>query len=59
MQQIAKMFGYEISEVVAEEIIGIFNTFLGILIALGVMVDPTTEGTKDSEQALTYDKLGK
>lgn len=28
---------------------------LNILVAIGVVVDPTTSGVKDSEQAMTYE----
>ena len=30
------------------------NTFVGILVILGIVTDPTTKGIADSEQALTY-----
>ena len=30
------------------------NTFVGILVILGIVTDPTTKGIGDSEQALTY-----
>ena len=32
------------------------NTFLTLLVLLGVINDPTTEGLKDSNKVLTYDK---
>ena len=40
------------------------NTFVGILVILGIVTDPTTKGITDSERALTYikpldDKEGK
>ncbi len=34
----------------------VVNTVLTLLVLLGVVNDPTTEGLKDSEKALTYDK---
>lgn len=34
----------------------VVNTFLTLLVLLGVVNDPTTAGIKDSETALTYDK---
>ena len=34
----------------------IVNTFLTLLVLLGVINDPTTEGLKDSNKVLTYDK---
>ncbi|ATI19907.1 holin [Streptococcus phage CHPC1042] len=30
------------------------NTFVGILVILGIVTDPTTKGIADSERALTY-----
>lgn len=30
------------------------NTFVGILVILGIVTDPTTKGIGDSERALTY-----
>lgn len=40
------------------------NTFIAILVILGIVTDPTTKGIGDSEQALSYtqpqdDKKGK
>lgn len=40
------------------------NTFVGILVILGIVTDPTTKGIADSERALRYtqpqdDKKGK
>ena len=32
------------------------NTFVGILVILGIVTDPTTKGIGDSERALTYIK---
>lgn len=32
------------------------NTFVGILVILGIVTDPTTKGIADSERALTYIK---
>lgn len=30
------------------------NTFVGILVILGIVTDPTTKGIADSERALSY-----
>lgn len=32
------------------------NTFVAILVILGIVTDPTTKGIADSERALNYDK---
>lgn len=39
-----------------DNIEGVVNTVLTLLVLLGVVNDPTTAGLKDSETALTYDK---
>lgn len=37
-----------------DEVINGFGLVLNFIFALGIIVDPTTEGVGDSEQALTY-----
>ena len=32
------------------------NTFVGILVILGIVTDPTTKGIADSERALNYEQ---
>ncbi|KOY82804.1 phage holin [Lysinibacillus macroides] len=53
-QQVAAIFGYELTNAMGDQISSIFNTILSILVLLGVVVDPTTKGTSDSERALMY-----
>ena len=55
-QQVAAAFGYGITEAFSEQATGIFNTVLSILVLLGVVSDPVTEGLSDSKQALGYDE---
>ena len=38
------------------EVIQIVSVILNLLAALGILVDPTTEGTSDSPRALTYSR---
>ena len=33
----------------------LISAVINILVAVGVVIDPTTAGTSDSEQAMTYD----
>ena len=47
-----QQFGLEIPHNIQEGV----NTFVVILVILGIVTDPTTAGFKDSEKALTYDK---
>lgn len=56
VQQVSTAFGYDLPSAVGEQATAIFNTVLAILVLVGVVVDPTTNGTNDSVQALKYDK---
>lgn len=53
--QVASLFGYDIT-IYSEQIQESLETLLLILMALGVVIDPTTDGIKDSKLALTYEK---
>ncbi|WP_286927370.1 MULTISPECIES: phage holin [Lysinibacillus] len=55
VQQIGALFGYD-TTIYNERVTELFNTVLAFLVLVGVVVDPTTEGTNDSSQALKYDK---
>ncbi len=45
-----QQFGLHIPSNIQEGV----NTFVGILMILGIVTDPTTKGIADSERALTY-----
>lgn len=51
--QVAGIFGYDIT-VVSEQLTDVASTILMILLGIGIIVDPTTKGIGDSEQALEY-----
>ena len=53
--QILGFFGI-IPPVSEDNIVSAFTFVLNILGMLGVVVDPTTPGTKDSDRAMTYYK---
>ena len=55
-QQVGVMFGYDLTSGMSEQLTNILNTVLSILVLMGVVVDPTTSGTSDSERALMYRK---
>ncbi len=55
VQQIGALVGYD-TTIYNEQVTELFNTVLAFLVLIGVVVDPTTEGTSDSEQALKYEK---
>ena len=50
----------EIVPAVSEEwVMGIISTGLTLLTALGVLIDPTTQGVQDSDRAMLYVEPGK
>ena len=53
--QIAGIFNVDIT-VYNDQVTAISETVLSILALLGIIIDPTTVGTSDSERALTYQK---
>lgn len=57
-QQVATLFGVD-TTIYNEQATNLFNTVLAILVLLGVVSDPTTEGLSDSNRALKYQKPNK
>ena len=55
VKQISEIFGFDISEQL-EQLSGIIGGVLTILVSLGIIVDGTTKGIKDSGIAQTYSK---
>lgn len=55
VQQISHILGYDITGI-STEITSIFNTVLGLLVLLGVVLDPTVQGLGDSELSLSKDE---
>ncbi|MFI2130380.1 MULTISPECIES: phage holin [Lysinibacillus] len=53
--QTAGIFNVDIT-IYNAQITAISETVLSILGLLGIIIDPTTKGTSDSEQAMNYDK---
>ena len=47
---LAQQLGFKLPDNIAD----VVNTFLTLLVLLGVINDPTTEGISDSPKALTY-----
>ena len=55
VQAIAAVFGFTIDlGDFGDKLLTVVNALFAVLAILGVMVDPTTPGTGDSERALTY-----
>nr|WP_326847607.1 phage holin [Bacillus vallismortis] len=53
-QAIASAFGYDLT-VFGDELTEKFNALLTFLSGMGIIVNPTTSGVSDSEQAMDYD----
>lgn len=55
IQAVAKVFGFELDfGELGNNLTAVVNTVFALLAVLGVVVDPTTKGTSDSEQAMSY-----
>lgn len=55
IQAIANVFGYTLDlGDLGNKLIDVVNAAFFVLVILGVVADPTTDGITDSEQALTY-----
>ena len=50
-QVVAAVFGE-----MGNRLIDVVNALFAVLVILGVVTDPTTEGVADSAQAMTYDE---
>ena len=57
VQVAAAVFGYTLDlGDLGNRLLAVVNAVFAVLVILGVVNDPTTEGTGDSVQALTYDE---
>lgn len=55
IQVIAAVFGFTLDlGDLGNRLLDVVNAAFSVLVILGVVNDPTTEGVSDSEQALTY-----
>ena len=55
VQAVAAVFGFALDlSVLGDKLLVVVNTLFTVLVILGVVVDPTTKGIKDSDNALTY-----
>ena len=53
---VAAVFGYELNfTALGEKLAAVVEAVFAVLAILGIVVDPTTEGVKDSRLAMTYD----
>lgn len=57
LQIVAAWFGVELAaDLIGDEVTKFINSVFALLVILGIVVDPTTEGTDDSRQALKYER---
>lgn len=55
MQTVAAVFGYSLDfGDLGDKLLAVVNAVFALLVILGVVVDPTTQGVGDSAQAKTY-----
>lgn len=56
-QVVSAVFGYQLDlGEIGNRLIDVVNALFAVLVILGVVTDPTTEGVADSTQALTYEE---
>ena len=56
-QAVAAVFGYTIDlTTMVGKLQAVVNAVFALLVILGIVVDPTTEGIGDSNRAMTYDE---
>lgn len=57
IQLVASLFGFTIDLTeVSGKLLAIVDAVFGILVIIGIVQDPTTQGIRDSENAMTYEK---
>ena len=57
IQAVAAVFGYSLDlGEIGNKLIAVVNAAFGVLVVLGVVVDPTTAGVSDSNRAMNYKK---
>ena len=55
IQVVAAVFGFTLDlGDLGDKLIAVVNALFAMLVLLGIVTDPTTEGIRDSSQALTY-----
>ena len=56
IRSVAAVFGYELNFTeLGDKLAAVVEAVCAVLAILGIVVDPTTEGVRDSELAMTYD----
>lgn len=56
IQSIAEVFGYTLDfAILGDRLTAVIEAIFTVLAILGIVVDPTTDGVKDSRLAMTYE----
>lgn len=56
VQAVAAVFGWELDfSTLVGKLLGVVDAVFALLVILGIVVDPTTAGVRDSKLAMTYD----
>ena len=56
IQGIAAVFGYTLDlGALGDQLLAVVDALFAVLVILGIVTDPTTDGISDSKQALTYE----
>lgn len=56
IQAIAEVFGYKLDfAILGDRLTAVVEAIFTVLAILGIVVDPTTDGMKDSRLAMTYE----
>lgn len=57
VQAVASLFGFEIDTTqTVGKLIAVVDAVFAVLVILGIVVDPTTDGVNDSDRAMGYEK---
>lgn len=57
IQTVAALLGFSLDlGDVGDKLLAVVNAIFGVLVILGVVVDPTVEGMSDSARAMQYDE---
>ena len=57
IQAVAAVFGYQLDfGDLGNKLKAVVEAAFGVLVLMGITIDPTTKGLSDSERALQYDK---
>ena len=57
IRAVAAVFGYEFDfSALGDKLVAVVEAVFTVLVILGIVADPTTEGVQDSKLAMTYEQ---